>query len=299
MIHDHPLKADLLLVLVTLLAAAGWVFSLLALRGLPPLLFIGVRFVMAGALLGAIGWPALIRFDVGNAQRAAATGVVMGLSMLCWIKGLQQTDNMGVGAFICTLGNILAPVVGWLLFKVRIGRMTWVAVMIAAVGMACLSLRGDARFSAADLYFLGSAISSSLYLNLNSRFAARIAVLPLAAIQLTVVGGLSLAVSAVCEHWPTAIGGETVGWLMTSVLVATSLRFFLQVKGQGLAPISHSALILNLEPVWAALIAATWLGATMSGMQLLGCVLIFVALLLNRLPWRQMRWRRLVDHPEG
>jgi hypothetical protein len=39
---SNTVKADLLLLVVTLLAAAGWMFSKEALQGLPPLLFIGV-----------------------------------------------------------------------------------------------------------------------------------------------------------------------------------------------------------------------------------------------------------------
>ena len=49
-------KADLVLVLVTLLAAAGWIFSKEALAGLAPLMFIFIRFVSAGVVVGAVGW---------------------------------------------------------------------------------------------------------------------------------------------------------------------------------------------------------------------------------------------------
>jgi hypothetical protein len=48
MATDHHLKADALLLLVTLIAVVGWVFSKGALQGLPPLLFMGVQFLLAG-----------------------------------------------------------------------------------------------------------------------------------------------------------------------------------------------------------------------------------------------------------
>jgi drug/metabolite transporter (DMT)-like permease len=56
-----------LLVLATLLATGGWVFSTMALRGLPPLLFIGVRFALAGGIVGAFG--------VGDVRTLAIRGV--------------------------------------------------------------------------------------------------------------------------------------------------------------------------------------------------------------------------------
>ncbi len=40
-------KADLLLVLTTILAAAGWIFSKESIQGLPPFGFIGLRFILA------------------------------------------------------------------------------------------------------------------------------------------------------------------------------------------------------------------------------------------------------------
>ncbi|MDR3439403.1 DMT family transporter [Telmatospirillum sp.] len=287
MSSDRPLKADGLLVLVTVLAAAGWLFSLFALRGLPTLFFIGTRFLLAGSVLAVFGLRQLSRLGVRDVWRAAVTGVAICLSMTLWTEGLQLTDNLGVGAFICSLGNILAPVFGWVLFKIRISVATWVAVAVATAGMACLSINNGVGFSPADLFFLASAVANSLYLNLNNRFASRIAVLPLAVIQLTVVGALALAVSPFLEHWPAAVGVETIGWFLASVLIATSLRYFLLVKGQAMAPISHTALIMNLEPVWTAVLAAVCLGTTISGVQFVGCALIFLALLLHHLPW----WR--------
>lgn len=292
---DRSLKADGLLVLVTLLAAAGWIFSLFSLRGLPTLFFIGARFLMAGMVLAVWGFRQLSRLGLHDMGRAGVTGIAMCLFMTFWTMGLQLTDNLGVGAFICSLGNILAPVLGWVLFRIRISAATWVAVIVATAGMACLSLRDGLGFSSADLYFLGSAVTCSLYLNLNNRFASRIPVLPLAAIQLTVVGALDLAVAPFQEQWPATLSRETVGWFLASVLIATSLRFFLLVKGQETAPISHTALIMNLEPVWTALLAAVCLESTIGGVQLVGCSLIFLALLLHHLPWRRLK---LFHRPE-
>ena len=102
-----------------------------------------------------------------------------------------------------------------------------------------------------------------------------------------VVGIVALTVSLFQERWPVSVSAETLGWFFAAVLISTSLRFFLLVKGQAAAPISHTALIMNLEPVWTALLAVVCLGTTISGVQLAGCAMIFFALLLHHLPWRR------------
>jgi hypothetical protein len=47
---------------------------------------------------------------------ASLSGLVMSVAMICWIEGLRHTDNIGVGAFICSPGNIGAPLLGRVLF---------------------------------------------------------------------------------------------------------------------------------------------------------------------------------------
>jgi len=273
----------LILVFVTQLAALGWVFSMNSLRGMTPLYFIGIRFALGGLVLIGPALPGILRLPARDLRRAAVTGLFLGLSMVSWIEGLRFTDNIGVGAFIAGLGSIAAPLVGGLLFRWRIGGATWAAVAVATAGMALLSLGRGLSLSPADLFFLGSALATSLNLGFTTRYAARIPVLALTAIQMFSVGAISSLIAVVSEPPPGMPDGETLGWLAASVLVATSIRFFLQVKGQSMTPLSRSALILTLEPVWTVLIAVYWLGSSLTLSQGAGCALIFAALLVSRL----------------
>ena len=75
--------------------------------------------------------------------------------------------------------------------------------------------------------------------------------------------------------------------LSTAALIATTLRFFTQLYGQSLTTPSHAAVILMLEPMWTAMLAAWWYGERMSNLQFVGCALIFSALVLSR--WRVLR----------
>ena len=82
-------KSDLLLVVVTLFAAFGWMFSKEALNGFPPLLFIGVRFLFAGLLLVSacsVAFLLPVAFGAINQWLGIRTAVFMllfGLLGLC------------------------------------------------------------------------------------------------------------------------------------------------------------------------------------------------------------------------
>lgn len=278
-----PLHADLLLVFVTLLAAAGWIFSREAVAGLAPLTFIALRFTGAGLILALLCRRALGRLTRDQWRAALRVGLLFGIAMMFWVTGLKLTTNLGVGSFLCSLGLIMVPLVG-LLFGERPGRYAYVALPFALAGLACLSLDGQFHPGPAEGCFLMSALIFAFMYVLNSRAAARTPAMPLTAIQLLVTG-LITAVGALLFESPVLSQPASIwGWFLASLLLATCLRFVLQTRAVGMSPPSHSAIIMTLEPVWTALLAALWLHQQMSGLQLSGCTLIFTAMLVNRWP---------------
>jgi len=282
---DHPLKADLLLVLATLVAAAGWIFSKEALAGMPPLQFVGVRFLLAGVVLAALGWNQLRALDRAGLRGSLLVGTLFAVAMAFWIKGLEHARHLGEGAFISSLGIVLVPLIGRLFFGDRPPRLTWVAMPVALGGFACLSLEHGFRFEPGQWFFIAAAVVFAILLNLNSRVVRNVSPLALSAIQVSMVGGLMLPLSALTESWPDAVSTPVLGWLLASALIATTLRFFIQLYGQSLTTPSHAAVILMLEPMWTAIVAAWWFGERMTTLQFVGCGLIFAALVLSRWPW--------------
>ena len=288
--NDGALRADFWLLLVTVLAAFGWVFSSMALDGMAPLLFMAGRFLMAGLVLTLAGWRSLKALSRQSWRYSLVTGAVMGLAMAFWINGLARADNMGIGAFLTSLGVVFVPIVGRLFFGASTSTSTWLAVAVALLGLALLRLEGGFALSLSDAFFLGAALVFSLHFNLNSRLARHIPALPLTTIQLLVTGALCLLLSLLVEPRPLWPKASILAWLLASALIATCLRFWLQIKAQGLANVSHAAVIMTLEPVWTALFGLIWFAQYLSLLQLLGCLLIFSALLISR-------WRLLLRRP--
>lgn len=283
----HSTKADGLLLIVTLLAAISWMFSKEALGELPPLLFISGRFFMAGALLAVVGYAALRRLTGKEIRTASAVGLLFGTAMCFWIMGLSTTSSLGEGAFITSLSVVLVPIVSWALFRETPTLTTWIALPTAIAGMALLALRDGFQPEASQWYFFVAALLLSLTFILNGRAASHIPALALSAIQLTWVGLLAGIASLLLESWPTVISAAAWNWLLLSVLIGTAARFLLQTYAQGLTSPSHAAVIMILEPVWTAAIAALWFSERMSMQQWLGCTLILLALMINR--WQAIR----------
>ena len=292
-VKQAPWQADALLLLVTALAAGGWIFSKEALAGMPPLLFIGTRFLLAGLILLGFAWPTLTRMSARRVRRGLLVGVLFSAAIAFWVLGLNYSDHLGESAFINSLGILLVPVVARMLFGDRPPRSTWVALPVALLGFALLSLNAGFNVEASQLLMVCAALCFALLINVNARVVRNVPALPLTTLQLISVGVVLTGLSLVVEHQPLALSPSILGWFMTSVLLASSLRFFLQIKAQSMTTPSHAAVILMLEAVWTALFAAWWFGETMTALQLLGCSLIFMALLINRWYWVRkvlLRW---------
>lgn len=288
-----PWQADALLLLVTIVAAGGWIFSKEALAGMPPLLFIGTRFLLAGLILLGFAWPTLSRMPARRIRRGFFVGLLFSVAIGFWILGLQTSSHLGESAFINSLGILLVPIVAKLLFGDRPPRSTWVALPVALAGFALLSLNAGFKVEKSQLLMVGAALCFALLINVNTRVVRNVPALPLTTLQLLGVGGVLTLTSLIFERQPVALDTSILGWFMASVLLSSSLRFFLQIKAQGMTTPSHASVILMLEAVWTALFAALWFGETMAPLQLLGCGLIFMALLINRWYWVRkllLRW---------
>lgn len=280
--QKHSLKADLLLFITTLIATAGWIFSKEALAGLPPLLFIGTRFLSAGILLSAFSLPSLRSLTRQSLGGPIFIGTLFSLAMALWILGLAHSTHMGEGAFIFSFSVVLVPVFAWLFFREHPPLNTWLGLPISLAGFGFLLLGHGFRVEPGQVFFFGSALIFAFLYNVNSRVLRTVPARPLSAIQMLVVGGLILPVALFVEDWPNHVAMPVLGWLAASVFIATTLRYFLQLYGQSLTTPSHAAVILMLEPMLTAATAAWWYGETMSMMQLSGCLLIFVALIVSR-----------------
>lgn len=298
-----PLKADMLLLLVTIVAAAGWIFSKEAMAAMPPLLFIGSRFLLAGMILAILDWRSLHGLTANQKCRAGGVGILFGGAMACWSLGVALSDQLGVIAFINSFGILLVPVLARLLFKDRPPRSTWLALPTALLGFALLGMGQPGAtdgftIEPAQWLIFGAACLFALVFNFNSRLVRHTPALPLTAIQLMMTGVTCLILSAASETWPDGISLDILGWFLASTLIASTLRFFLQIYAQSLTTPSHASVILMLEAVWAALMSAAWFGERMTLIQMTGCGLIFMALLINRWHWISRLWRQRQTAPE-
>jgi drug/metabolite transporter (DMT)-like permease len=265
----------------SILAAISWIFSKEVLLGVEPILFMGSRFMLAGLLIALFARSELLLFTLRDLSRVTLVGVIFAAGLGFWILGLFHGTHIGIGSFLTSLGAIFAPLLSPL-FGDKPSKLAWYAVPVAVIGAALLTLTSNFVFGVGEWYYLASALSFAIYLNINSRAAGRTPLRALTSVQLMTAGATLLPISFLIESWSLNAEISLLGWFLASVLIGTSLRFFVQTYSLKLGPASRGALILTLEPVWVAILGMVWLDETMAASQLLGCTLILLAVFISR-----------------
>ncbi|ATI03851.1 MULTISPECIES: DMT family transporter [Cycloclasticus] len=297
---SNAIKADILLVLVTILAAISWIFSKEAVLLMPPLLFICSRFLLAGLLLLIVGFNQLSVLSWNQYRQAIIVGFIFALGMCFWVMGLHSGVSLSVASFITSSAVIFSPIISKIFFAEKVPSTTWYAIPFALVGLAFLSLSGEFEIQKGQLLFIVSALFVALFFVLNSRAAnhreivvlgevtrvsKRVPALPLTAIALVTVGVLVGMLSFITEGWLEAAEGFSstlLAWVLASAFIGTALRFFMQTHAQSLSSNSHGVVIMIVEPIWTALMAAAWFGESLSEKELIGCVLVFISIIIIR-----------------
>ncbi|MCF5854092.1 EamA family transporter [Aeromonas veronii] len=275
----------LLMVLVTLLAAAGWLFSKEAIRELPPAAFIGSRFLLAALLLLPLAWLREPPPTRAQLLRAVGCGTLLGASLLLWVTAISQSDALGSGAFIMSVATLMAPLAAWGAFRAKPGRHYWLTLPIAIAGLLLLSSSTHWGVSLSLFWFLAAATTLGIQLAVHRHFAQSIAPTWLTCIQLAMTGLLGTLLSLLTEQWPEAgVSNGIWGWFAASVLIATTLRYWLLTHALSKMTTAHAALMMLLEPVWTLLLSTLFYNEPLGGAKLAGAGLVLGALVLYQLP---------------
>lgn len=278
-------KGEIALLIGTFLASVGWFFSKFAIVDFPPVMFVAIRFLLAGAIFLPFAYQQMRKLTLQQFAMAGAVGLFFAGNLITWILAVKQSENLGEGAFIMSLSMLITPLIAWLIFQNKPNGLFWLALPIAILGLYFLVAgQGKLGLTQGSSLFLLAAASSAIYFVLVNQFAKQLPPFVLTTIMLTIVGIICAIYSLLTENWQITVQTQTWWWLAASILIATNLRFFIQTWGQRYCHISNSAIIMLLEPIWTLWISVLLLGEAMSWQKSVGCVLIFVSLIVYRLP---------------
>lgn len=266
------------LLLVAVTAVWGWTFVVvqdaIAIYGVLP--FLAVRFSLAGAALAPIYAARLTRRSL---LVGGGIGVVLAAGYLFQTTGLLFTTPTNSG-LITGLFVVFAPLADRLLFGVNTSRQIVLAVGLSLLGMVMLAGGGPDGANWGDLLTLLCAMALGLHIALLSRYAAGHDAGGLTLAQILAMAFLFVVVWPFFEPVSLPPPGVWVALLVTGLL-ASAGAFLVQTTVQQRIPAARTAIILTMEPVFAALFGYWLAGDRLVAVQLIGAALILSALVMG------------------
>jgi drug/metabolite transporter (DMT)-like permease len=242
--------------------------------------FLAVRFLLAFVVVALVAPRAVARLSPAERRHGVLLGVVYGSAQLLQTVGLQTT-SASVSGFVTGMYVVFTPLLGALVLRARLGWAVWTAVALATTGLGVLSLQGLAVGGGEALTLAGALLYAVHILGLG-RWSSGGNALGLSLVQLgtiSVVCGLGALPGGVVL--PSRGGDWAV--LVYMALVAGAAALLVQTWAQAHLPATRAAIIMTMEPVWAAGFAVALGGEALGVRLVLGGALVLAAMYLVEL----------------
>jgi drug/metabolite transporter (DMT)-like permease len=292
------IKADLTLLLVSIIWGSAFVAQRVAGQMGSVYLFNGARYLLAALVVLPFAAKAK---RIGNPPREMPreqykwmfiAGFILFLGSALQQLGVVYT-TAGNAGFITALYVVLVPLA---LFAVWGEKPHWVAMLavaLAGVGAFFLSTGGRYEVRAGDALELASALFWTLHVIVLGKYASRFESMSFSVGQLVVCGVFNLALGLFVEKsLPLTI--PLLGSIAYTAFFSLGLCYTLQIWAQRHTPPADAALILSLESVFAVVSGWLLLHERLAAIQIFGCILIFIAVLLSQ--FKEWTLRGRIDH---
>lgn len=272
------------LALIAITAVWGGTFLLVhwAMQHSDPWFFVGLRFLVAGAISIVIFRRSLRGMTWADIGAGASIGVMIYAGYGLQTLGLQTIDS-STSAFLTALYVPLVPFAQWLFFRKRPPAMAFLGAGLAFGGLLLIAGPGALTFSlgVGETATLISTLPIVGEIILISVFANRIDLGRITVVQLVTAGVLGLATmpltgeSVPAFSWVWVVAGVGLG--AASCLIQLTMNW----AQKSVSP-TRATIIYAGEPVWAAAIGRI-AGERLPAAALVGGMLVVLGILASEL----------------
>ena len=281
-------RVTLLATLALLGMTASWGSTFFLIHDLldrvPVLDFLAVRFTIASVALLVVSPRAIGRLSPERRRHALVLGLLYGVAQILQTAGLAHTAA-SVSGFITGMYVVCTPLFAAVLLRTRIGALTWVAVLLAISGLGVLTL-GDVSsglgLGYGEALTLVSAMLYALHIVGLGAWSTAADALGMSILQCMVIAVICTVAAAPGGIVLPATGGDWLS-MVYMALIAGAAAMLGQTWAQAHLPPTRTAIIMSMEPVFAAFFAVLLGGESASSRMLLGGALVLTAMLIVEL----------------
>jgi len=277
----HERRTALLATVALLAMTACWGSTFFLIKDLldriPVLDFLAVRFAAATVTLMVMFPRALGRLSPAARRQAVVLGLLYGVAQILQTAGLAHTPA-SVSGFITGMYVICTPLLAAPLLRQRIGPTTWGAVVLAVAGLAVLTLSGIS-VGYGEALTLVAAVLYALHIVGLGAWSTAADAMGMTIVQLAVITVVCLAATAP-DGVVLPAGPADWASVLYMAVFAAGLALAGQTWAQAHLPPTRTAIIMSMEPVFAALFAVLLGGEDPTLRMLVGGAMVVGAMLV-------------------
>ncbi|MDT0185507.1 DMT family transporter [Microbacterium sp. ARD31] len=285
----HDRRTTLLAAAALLALAACWGSTFFLIKDLldrvPTLDFLAVRFAIASLALLVVAPRAVGRLSPLVRRHAVVLGLLYGVAQILQTAGLAHTPA-SISGFVTGLYVVCTPLLAAAILRTRIPPVTWVAVVLATVGLGVLALNGFS-IGYGELITLSSAVLYALHIVALGAWSSAQDAIGMTIIQIMVI---AVVCTLATVHDGIVLPERTSDWVSVAYMavIVGALGLLGQTWAQAHLPPTRSAIIMSMEPVFASFFAV-WLGGEdLTTRLLVGGSMVLVAMLTVELAPRRV-----------
>ncbi|MFN3196373.1 MAG: DMT family transporter [Chlorobiota bacterium] len=281
-------RAELMLLLMTLIWGATFMFTKIGLESSPPFFYLILRFSVALFMMLIFYNKYLRKVSKKTLKQGAILGLLFGSGFVLQTYGLEFTAITN-SAFITGLTVVLTPFAFKIISKNSISFWPKIGVVMAFVGLYIFTKPDINSINLGDILTLISTSFWAIYITFMDKFTkgddSKERTIQLVALQFMFVLPLPVLGFLIYELPDFYISFETdliVSVLFNGVLASFVLTIIHTTYQRYTTPVK-AALIFSLEPIFASLFALTFMSEILTNRELIGASILMLGVLLSEL----------------
>ncbi len=212
--------------------------------------FLAVRFTVAAIVMFALFHRHVARLGRQQLLRGVILGVLYGVGQLLQTWGLALISP-SVSGFVTGMYVVFTPILATVLLRQRMPAAVWLAVGLATLGLALLSLNGFSVDEGVWLTLL-SALLYGMHIVALGHWTRADDAFGLSAVQMAVIA--LVCVLATAGHGGPTLPPDRSAWMavLYMALIAGAGAMLMQTWAQAHLPATRAAIVMTTEPVFAA-----------------------------------------------
>lgn len=276
-------KGEIILFATALIWGLAFIFQSEATNYIGPFTFNAMRF-----LLGAISILPLWHFNRSNLNKnkcikvGILLGVCIGIGANLQQYSIAFTSAAKTG-FVTSLYMILVPFLAFIMYRRKISKFTFLAIIVAFFGLYLLCDIQNFTIQITDILLIITAIFFALQIIFIGEYANDVNSVLLSLVQYFTAGFISLILALIFEdiNIPNILNASSA--ILYTGILSTGVAYTIQIIGQRYTNPTVASLILSLESVIAAIGGYFILHEVLSIREVIGCILMFIAVILAQI----------------